>query len=610
MRDSNARSFRSLGGVLSILILAVFSGSMMISVPVYAARCDCGQPLSSGASPSATDCLLILQLATSMPGIGCGGCDDAVCRPGGGDSTMATDALRCLQAAVGITDVLECPAEPSAGVLTGFEWSFREGAKLVFGPIQYDVPLSPHAVLQTLLVSRCASGGEVCESDNDCSVGDPCTPTCDGTGECEFIAKPEPRRCTDSMHVVCATNADCPSNEECQLFFASPTPVFHPAPICTISYIVDPEPGTINMDTGHADIVSTLRFRVWLGAEIIGCPICGTLEEDLQLGDTATCTAGLREGQPCTVHGKYPGIATTSWDCPPNPSTNITGSGILIPLDSTTGTIEKIATLPCGGFFDPSFPDASTGKRGFCNDGLADCATNADCMRCEDDLALPCTSNADCGGTCLAAPDQPIACGNYCHCGTCSPDNVQPCASDAECGAGNVCETSRTGRVQTEPNGCSDSICGAVEPEQCCQDATDPRCLSATTPQKVCSENLEFECPSEETCSQFGYGQCNAVTQGFRCFENRFSVTGEASVGTGPGIEPTLVVASCSGESSPSGSPGLFDQVARTPGPVSASLPSVFLPCVCGNGNVECDEPCDDGVNGSATCTPECSLLP
>ena len=598
---------------ISSLVRSTLMAVVLVSLAaseVSAERCDCSQPISSGSAPTAVDCLLILRLAVGAPDTTCGECADIACRPSGGSVTTATDALRCLKAAVGDQSALSCASSTFDGVLTGFEWKFRSGANMAFGPAQFDVPLSPNIVFQSDLIWRCVGGGQICRENSECGLGDECAPTCDGTGECEFIAKRDPRRCITSMHVVCTSDADCPNGESCSRFFGVPTPVFHPAPICRISRVVDPKPALINMDTGEVTLPLLLSLRVWLGLGVSGCPNCGTLAEDLQVGDTGTCITGLRDGEACVVHGKSE-VGTTSWDCPPSPTDNITGEGLTLPFDMTTGRVERTAKLLCGGaLFEGASPDPTTGARGFCLDSMGDCATNADCMRCSESTAIACTSNSDCSGECLSAPDQPITCGAYCHCGTCSQDHSLVCASHADCGEGNVCETSRLNRTQTFPNICSDSICGAVVPGECCQDDSDPRCLLATEPQAVCSENPEFECGSEDTCARFGYGACNTISGGFRCLGNRYEVVGEASPRVGLRMEPVLVSATCAGETAPEGAPGIFDQVGRTPGPVAGHLPSVFTACVCGNGTIECDEPCDDGTQGSASCTANCQAIP
>jgi hypothetical protein len=65
----------------------------------------CAQPISTGDAPVASDCLFILNasvgLQTCTP-------DPCVCDPSGDSSIVATDALLCLQSAVGVPVPLEC----------------------------------------------------------------------------------------------------------------------------------------------------------------------------------------------------------------------------------------------------------------------------------------------------------------------------------------------------------------------------------------------------------------------------------------------------------------------------------------------------------------------
>lgn len=72
-----------------------------------AARGDCSQPVSDGASPVATDCLAILQTAVATNN--CNGLDPCVCAPAGSLPVSATDALVCLQVATAQGGALSCP---------------------------------------------------------------------------------------------------------------------------------------------------------------------------------------------------------------------------------------------------------------------------------------------------------------------------------------------------------------------------------------------------------------------------------------------------------------------------------------------------------------------
>jgi hypothetical protein len=77
--------------------------------PASAGAQECAQPLSGGAGPTASDCLFILKVA-----VGTESCSpECVCAPSGTLPAKATDALLCLNAAVGSPVSLDCPCEPT-----------------------------------------------------------------------------------------------------------------------------------------------------------------------------------------------------------------------------------------------------------------------------------------------------------------------------------------------------------------------------------------------------------------------------------------------------------------------------------------------------------------
>jgi hypothetical protein len=66
---------------------------------------NCSRPLTSGATPTATDCLFILKAA-----VGLVTCDpECICAPKGTLPTTAVDALICLRRATGSDVPLDCP---------------------------------------------------------------------------------------------------------------------------------------------------------------------------------------------------------------------------------------------------------------------------------------------------------------------------------------------------------------------------------------------------------------------------------------------------------------------------------------------------------------------
>ena len=104
-----------------------------------------------------------------------------------------------------------------------------------------------------------------------------------------------------------------------------------------------------------------------------------------------TCQDGANNGNPCDVQGYSATFAAgannqgLSLDCPPAPLGNISGSGLNIPLELTTGA----SSLPFDNQCDSPL-------------GFLDCA----CGQCSGDTSLPCRNDAECAlagaGTCTS----------------------------------------------------------------------------------------------------------------------------------------------------------------------------------------------------------------
>jgi uncharacterized protein YkwD len=94
-----------------LLALCALAGTV---VPTFAHASACSQPLSSGAAPTATDCLFLLNVA-----VGAADCNDPCeCAPKGALPTSATDALLCLNAATGQPAALQCPCQVTSSTST------------------------------------------------------------------------------------------------------------------------------------------------------------------------------------------------------------------------------------------------------------------------------------------------------------------------------------------------------------------------------------------------------------------------------------------------------------------------------------------------------------
>ena len=85
-----------------VVLLAV---SPLGATRASGAQGDCSQPLSNGPVPVATDCLWILNAAVLLETC----TPQCICAPSGELPISATDALVCLQKAVGQPITLQCP---------------------------------------------------------------------------------------------------------------------------------------------------------------------------------------------------------------------------------------------------------------------------------------------------------------------------------------------------------------------------------------------------------------------------------------------------------------------------------------------------------------------
>lgn len=101
----------------------LIAGLLSPAAVVHAYKGQCSQPVTNGASVTATDCLYVLKVA-----VGVYTCTPAcACAPRGTLPTKASDALLCLRRAVGQAVSLLCPCEVS--VADDFNDNSRDATK-------------------------------------------------------------------------------------------------------------------------------------------------------------------------------------------------------------------------------------------------------------------------------------------------------------------------------------------------------------------------------------------------------------------------------------------------------------------------------------------------
>ncbi len=105
------RLLRGVSLMVTLLLPALSAPSVTLG-----AQGDCGQPVSAGTTPTATDALVVLRVAVHLSS-----CDLCVCDTDNSGAVTATDALAVLQRSVGAAVTLTCsgcPVEVFPGIET------------------------------------------------------------------------------------------------------------------------------------------------------------------------------------------------------------------------------------------------------------------------------------------------------------------------------------------------------------------------------------------------------------------------------------------------------------------------------------------------------------
>ena len=615
----------------------LLSAVLLAPAASFAAKGDCGQPISTGSIPTSGDALAILRESVGLV-TPCDDLEPCKCDVNGNGSTTSGDALLTLQIAVqqpGRELACDCDPVVDGPACTSAEFQSRTGSDLDSGwtGIAHNADLILGASITFQTMRRCSDDQSVCEVDADCDNND-CVPTCDCRNDttCEIQGPTHQRSCFNSL-TDCNVNADCPVGQPCVFMFGPPLPLSSGGtPVCVISSFASPLTGTANSATGEAKTAADLRSRVYLGIQLDKpCPTCGTVDDSPTIGGEFSCGGGPNDGEPCIVDGVSPVFGGTSFDCPPATGDNVSGVGLAIRFSEvTTSTSTKIASIPCGNpSFLPNNP-LTPGSTPRCIDKVAPtdptCATNADCKRCTGDPTTPCTSNTQCTGkgTCGEAPDQPITCGYWCNCGFCNDNPDLPCFGSEDCPSGQTCKIG-TGGVQApnyaqqKPNDCGGvdkSICGLINDEECATAKTGECSLQ---PYRNCTQG-------STTCEDNDAGTCIVTAR--PCFEPRITRTGTPSpLGTYCAFEQKTCTTNsdcenedgdfCAPDSSRPETVALFcvpatastsiNNVGGITGPGAVRLNGFVQVCYCGDNKVGCDEECDEGdtTNGDG-CNDRC----
>jgi hypothetical protein len=340
---------------------------------------------------------------------------------------------------------------------------------------------------------------------NDCTACS-ATVSCD-EGNC---------RCDNDTAISCTapfTQDVCGAGNTCVVVFGPPLPLSAAGtPTCVVNQIQSELVNIANIATGESDTTIDNVAIVHLGiSQAQPCPTCSA----------GVCDGGSHDGDPCTVNGTSP-FGDLSYDCPPDPLDNISGSGLQITLNLTDDAISMPFNIDC----DPPL-------------GALDCA----CSTCNGDNTVPCNSNAECVG----------------FGGTCRTDGLH-------------------GGATRVPNACNDGTCDD-------QGGEEGECSGTGPTDTYCDGFLKGNGKGIVTCSTnadcdagvvgVDAGDCT-LTDDRPCFLNPIDADGT------PGSEGAVLVSNfCS---APTAS-GAVNGAAGTPGPARLALDFEFVGR-CSDGSI------------------------
>ncbi len=275
----------------------------------------------------------------------------------------------------------------------------------------------------------CDSNCENCAVSMNVQAGSPisnCRCTADPTATCTVINGSDAAHCGQV-------------DPTCRCYFGSPLPLSSAGtPACVVNRIRQDYSGMMNLRSGEWFDQIRLASIVYLGLDTLHpCPTCNgdPVPNDGIRG--GTCNGGTASGA-CDTNGTHATYGPTSFDCLPPTASNVSGTGLLINLNSSTGSQSRTAKLPCDTPADALCP-----CRTCTGNGNLGCFTNADC---EAASAGQCTVGGGAGvklnectgfacgasGQCTVGPVDLYCDGNL------HPDGrgFQPCTTNSDCSTG------------------------------------------------------------------------------------------------------------------------------------------------------------------------------
>ena len=566
MLRNHLRNLAASSAALAVALIVAAAPSAAL-----AANGDCGQPVSNGAGPVATDCLFILRAAVATST-----CDPVcICDLNAtGGNPNATDALTCLNVSVGTPGLLNCDCgtttttsttlEPPTTTTTSTTTTTGGGGGTCPDTVELTVFGKVGQACSTIAdceVGTCDTGLSLCATvteldtgwkgiSHDADVNDrqqiianlDCGASAAPCGVCDVAGiNPTNRmcRCENDNQAICdepfVADADDCGGAVCNCYLGPPLPLSAGnTPACVVNRLGEDVSGTVNVDTGGGSGPVSLRSVVYLGIDVFTpCPYCGSgcTAPSVNIGRACSANADCDSSQ-CSLNASIP--CQNNQDCAPDGGTCETnGDGACGSADTTPGDGVRDGTCVGQGenagqacdvdAVNTTFPWSTTALGGGSSlDCFPDSGKNVSGTGLQIDLGLTTgsqqlTPNVPCG----LLPFFP----ETCTCGECSLNTAIPCSSDAVCAAASA-GTCRTIGQDGRPDNCAgDGICNDSGGGEgvCAQGPDTAYCDGALR-----SNGDPFvTCQSNADCAVYeGAGSCT-LTRTLECFLPTITAQGD-----------------------------------------------------------------------------------
>ncbi len=380
--------------------------------------------------------------------------------------------------------------------------------------------------------------GGACTQDSDCAETETCRGRCDTTHTCNVLNEGAPTplvaadtgACIALEHIedIVGTRDLVTGEEFTDYEIRSITHIggdgalqLRACPVCQGSCVGGDESGEpcfgscdVSGDECLTDADCTL------GGDTVCTDVSDVCTGGGMCATSPVCNAGPNSGKPCRPWSDEP-LGLVSPDCPPDPTANITGTGVVMDWEWTTKAVSLPPVVPCDktGWENFDCPCPSEQGQGGAPTGVNGCAPACDAAGpnfgniCADGQLTVCVGGTDAGAAC----DEDTDCEDG---GTCS-GNPTECTAGKPSSLGDLCAVDADCDSSLASG---DGVCGDSCPGGRCLPVciTEGACVGGLRPGGSCA--VDNDCGGG-TCGpgdQYD-GVCAAGPSKFRCSGNGFT---------------------------------------------------------------------------------------